>query len=401
MPKVRFPISALEVSRICKPGLHAVGGVAGLHLQITPRGGRSWILRVTVGAKRRDIGLGGYPTVTLAAAREKARATREQIAQGIDPVLERQAAKARIVAAQAATLTFNEAARQFMRGKVHELSPRLGDTWQSSLAMYASPVLGQMHVSDITLSHVLAVLEPIWTSKTHTAKKLRGRIESVLAWSIVRGYRRGDNPAIWKGNLDAVLPKPGKIAKTVHHRALPYADMPGFMSRLPKVEGMGARALHFAILTAARSGEVRGATWAEIDIQAKTWSIPAERMKMDRAHHVPLSDAAIALLEAQPAGEAGDFVFRAVRGGMLSDMTLSAVTRRMGVDAVPHGFRSTFRDWAAEQTDYPREVAEMALAHVVHGVEGAYRRGDLFGKRVDLMADWSAYLTTGEARGHE
>ena len=393
MPKVRNPVSALEVSRFDRPGMHAVGGVAGLHLQITSQGGRSWVLRVTVGAKRRDLGLGGYPSVTLAQAREKARATREQIAKGIDPVLEKQATKARLVAAQAATLTFDEAVKQFMRAKVGELSARIGGAWKSSLAMYASPVLGKMHVSDITLSHILAVLEPLWTTKTHTAKKLRGRIEAVLAWAIVRGYRSGDNPAIWKGNLDAVLPKPGKVAKTTHHRALPYAEMPDFITKLAKVEGMGARALHFAILTAARSGEVRGATWAEIDLDAKTWSIPADRMKMDRIHHVPLSDVAIALLKTQPAGEATNYVFPAVRGGMLSDMTLSAVTRRMGVDAVPHGFRSTFRDWAAEQTDYQREVAEMALAHVVPGVEGAYRRGDLFNKRVDLMADWAAYLT--------
>lgn len=313
MPKVRNPVSALEVSRIDRAGMHAVGGVAGLHLQVTPSGSRSWVLRVTVGAKRRDIGLGGYPSVTLAQARDKARSTREQIEQGIDPVLERQAAKARLVAAQAAALTFDEAVKQFMRGKVHELSRRIGDTWKSSLAMYASPVLGRMYVSDISLSHILAVLEPIWTTKTHTAKKLRGRIEAVLAWATVHGYRHGGNPATWKGNLDAVLPKPGKVTPITHHRALKYAAMPDFMAELAKVEGMGARALELVILTAARSGEVRGATWAEIDLKAKTWSIPAERMKMDRVHHVPLSGAAMKLLKAQPAGEATDYVFPAVR----------------------------------------------------------------------------------------
>ena len=279
-----------------------------------------------------------------------------------------------------------------MRGKVHELDAKQFGNWQSTLGTYASPVIGRMHVADIALSHIISVLEPIWTTKTETAKRLRGRIEAVLAWAIVRGYRNGDNPARWKGNLDAVLPKPGRIAKTKHLRALPYADMPDFMLALSAVDGMGASALHFAILTAARSGEVRGATWGEIDFKAKTWTVPPDRMKGGRVHHIPLSKAAIAMLKSLPEGDSGDFVFPAPRGGMLSDMTLSAVTRRMNVDAVPHGFRSTFRDWAAEQTDYPREVAEMALAHVVRGVEGAYRRGDLYDKRVALMADWATFL---------
>lgn len=402
MPKAAIELSALAVKHIKTPGLHAVGGVAGLQLQVTKSGARSWVLRVRVGVKRRDIGLGGYPTVSLASAREKARRVREQIEQGIDPVLERQTARAQLVAAQTGAITFDDAVSQFMRGKSHELSAKQVSNWQSTIDTYASPIIGGMHVADIALAHVIEVLEPIWTTKTETAKRLRGRIESVLAWAIVRGYRNGDNPARWKGNLDAVLPKPGRIAKTTHLRALPYSEMPGFMRALASVDGTGAAALQFAILTAARSGEVRGATWQEIDFDAKTWTIPADRMKAGKLHHVPLSDAALALLKSLPDGRPDQYIFPAKRGGMLSDMTLSAVTRRMGVDAVPHGFRSTFRDWAAEQTDYPRDVAEMALAHVVRGVEGAYRRGDLFDKRVALMADWAAFITspkvTKEAR---
>jgi len=392
MPKVGVELSAKAVQNLSIPGRHAVGGVAGLRLQITKAGARSWILRVNVGKKRRDIGLGGYPSVTLAQARKKARDMREKIEQGIDPVLEKQTAKAQIIAEQNSIVTFDDAVREVIRTKSDELDKKQLNNWKSTLETYASPVLGPMRVEDIELSHILKVLEPIWTTKTETAKRLRGRIESVLAWAIVRKKRKGDNPARWKKNLDVVLAKPSKIAKTTHLRALPYSEMPGFMVELKKLEGSGAQALHFAILTAARSGEVRGATWQEIDLDAKTWTIPGDRMKTGKIHHVPLSDAAIDLLRSLPSGKPGDFVFPAKRGGMLSDMTISAVTRRMGVDAVPHGFRSTFRDWAAEKTDYPREAAEMALAHVVRGVEGAYRRGDLYEKRTKLMADWATYV---------
>lgn len=396
MPKMASEKTATWVKNQKRPGLHAVGGVPGLHLQVTSTGARSWVLRARVGAKRRDIGLGGYPAVSLSLAREKARDAREQIRQGIDPVLERQAARARLIASQASAMTFDQAAQQFMKGKAKELAPKQAAFWQSTLDTYASPIIGKMDVSHVELNHLVQILEPIWTEKTETAKRLRGRIEAVLAWATVRGYRQGDNPARWKNNLDAVLPKPGRIAKTTHLRALPYKEMPDFMRRLRKVDGMGARALHFAILTAARSGEVRGATWEEIDLADKVWTIPGERMKTGREHRVPLSRAAVAFLKRLPAGEPGDLLFPAVRGGPLSDMTVSAVTRRMGVEAVPHGFRSTFRDWSAEQTDCPREVCEMALAHVVRGVEGAYRRGELLDKRRELMRAWAEYLSGAE-----
>ena len=317
--------------------------------------------------------------------------------QGIDPVLERQAAKARLIAAQARAMTFDDAARKFMKGKAKELAPKQAAFWQSTLDTYASPVIGKMDVSHIELNHVVQVLDPHWATKTETMKRLRGRIEAVLAWATVRGYRSGDNPARWKNNLDAVLPKPGRIAKTTHLRALPYNDVPDFVSALRMEHGIGPAALYFAILTAARSGEVRGATWGEIDFSENVWTIPAERMKAGREHRVPLSAPAVALLKDQSPGESEDLIFPAPRGGLLSDMTLSAVTRRMGVDAVPHGFRSSFRDWAAEQTDYPREVCEMALAHVVRGVEGAYRRGELLEKRRGLMDAWARHVTKTKA----
>lgn len=401
-PKKAKELTALEVKRLTKPGLHAVGGVAGLYLQVTHSGARSWILRATVGKRRRDIGLGGYPDVPLAQAREKAREARELIKQGIDPVEQRKAARTALIAAQASRITFDQAAARFLSSKRHEFkNAKHAAQWESTLKTYASPIIGRLPVSEVELPHIVEILEPIWTTKTETASRLRGRIEAVLAWATVAGYRSGDNPARWKGHLDAVLPKPSKVAKVKNHRALPIDDMGAFMVALRKREGMAAKALEFLILTAARSGEVRGATWDEIDLKAKVWTIPAERMKAGKEHRVPLSDPAVALLEALPRLAGSPYVFPSARGGMLSDMALSALMKRMAVDAVPHGFRSTFRDWCAERTNYPREVAEMALAHTISDkVEAAYRRGDLFEKRRRLMADWARFCdTTQKASG--
>ena len=229
---------------------------------------------------------------------------------------------------------------------------------------------------------------------------MRGRIESVLDWATARGLRDGENPARWRGHLDQLLLKPSKVTSVEHHPALPVGDVGAFMARLRDADGMGARALEFVILTAARSGEVRGATWAEIDLDAKVWTVPATRMKGGKEHRVPLSEAALALLQALPKMAGTELVFPAPRGGALSDMTLTAVLRRMQVPAVPHGFRSTFRDWAAERTNYPRDVAEMALAHAIGDkVEAAYRRGDLFQNRTLMMADWAAFLVRAETKG--
>lgn len=394
MPKRKPELSALKVKRLAKgPGFHSVGGVAGLALSVQPTGAASWILRVQVGDRRRDLGLGSYPTVTLEQARQKARAARELIEQGIDPTAQRQAARDALRAAEGKRLTFRKAAERFIeRKRVEFRSEKHAAQWGNTLEAYAHPVIGSLPVDQIELAHIKRILDPIWSKKTETAKRLRGRIESVLAYATASGFRSGDNPARWRGNLDAVMAKPGKLAKVKHHRALPVADLPEFMAALRDAEGMGARALEFAILTAARSGEVRGATWAEIDLAEKTWTIPAGRMKAEKAHRVPLSPAAVTLLKALPRIVGSDYVFPSPRGKALSDMTLSAVTRRMGVDAVPHGFRSTFRDWCSENTNYPREVAEQALAHTIsNAVEAAYRRGDLFEKRRRLMAEWAKY----------
>jgi len=400
MPRKARELTAVEVRRLPE-GLHAVGGVDGLLMRVKPTGARSWVLRVVVGAKRRDIGLGGFPDVPLLAARDRAREAREQIRAGTDPVATRKAARAALVAAQATGVTFAKAARECHGARSKEFrNAKHAAQWLTTVETYANPVIGNLPIDQVELSHVVTILEPIWQTKTETASRLRQRMEAVLAWATVRGYRIGENPARWKGHLDAVLPKPGKVTKVEHHRALPVRAMHDFMTALRKREGVAAKCLEFVILTAVRSGEARGATWAEFDLEARVWTVPASRMKAKKDHRVPLSDDAVALLEALPRMEGSPYVFTASRGGKLSDMALTAVLRRMEVDAVPHGFRSTFRDWCAEFTNYPHEVAEMALAHTISSaVERAYRRGDLFDKRRQLMADWSAFLKLPAAAG--
>lgn len=402
----RKELGAAQVAAIWRRGTNHVGGVRGLILNVTMYGSRSWVLRYQVAGKRRDLGLGSYPSVTLAEAREAARTARAKLAQGIEPIEDARRARARLVLEVHTGMTFGEAAKRFITS--HEKgwkNAKHAQQWQRSLDMYATPVLGKVSVRDISLAMVLKVLEPIWVNKTETATRLRGRIESIIDWAIARGYRTDSNPARWKGLLDKLLPAPGKVAKTTHFQALPYAQLPTFMEQLMAQEGMGAKALQFVILTAARSGEVRGATWEEVDLAERMWTIPAERMKASKAHRVPLSDAALALLQEMKAlalaagrttGKAYVFPSPNSRdpelGSPLSDMTLTAVLRRLKLGAVPHGFRSTFRDWCAEQTDYPNEVAEMALAHSVgNKVEAAYRRGDLLAKRQQLMQDWADY----------
>lgn len=393
MPRKAEELGPLAVSRLRTPGLHFVGGVAGLGLQVLPGGGRTWILRATIGDRRREMGLGGFPDVTLAMAREAAREARDLIRKGIDPIETARAARSALKASDAKVVTFRAAADGYMAA--HETSWRNlkhRAQWAATLETYAHPVIGDLAVGDIELPHVLKILEPIWTTKTETATRLRGRLEMVLDWATARDYRTGLNPARWRGHLDKLLAKPSKIARVVHHKAVAIDDMPAFMARLKAADGLGARALEFAILTAARSGEVRGCNWGEIDLEAGVWTVAAERMKAGREHRVPLSEAAMALLRRPAHATDADFVFPAARGGSLSDMTLSAVLRRMEVDAVPHGFRSTFRDWAAKRTSHPSEAAELALAHTVgNKVEAAYRRGDMFNKRRQLMEDWAAF----------
>ena len=394
MPKKAKELSALAVSRLTVAGNHAVGGVTGLYLYINDANARSWVLRIMVGDKRRHIGLGGYPDVTLAQARDKARVARDEVSRGIDPVVQRRTLASQLRAQQAADKTFKQAAQAYIEAHGDTWkNPKHRAQWVSTLSTYAYPHVGQLAVRDIGQGHVLSILEPIWKTKNETASRLRGRIESVLDWATARGLRNGENPARWKGHLDKLLPAPSKVQKVEHHRALPIDQLPAFMQALRQREGLAARALEFTILTAARSGEVRGAIWEEIDVKTKVWIIPAERMKAGREHRVPLSDAALHLLKALPRLADSPLVFPAPRGGQLSDMTLNAVMRRMQVDAVPHGFRSTFRDWVAERTNHPRELAEQALAHTLESkVEAAYRRGDALDKRRGMMQEWAEFV---------
>lgn len=413
MPRVAKELTAAEVRRIDRPGFHAVGGVPGLLLQVTAGGGRSWVLRVLVGNRRRGFGLGSFPYVSLAEARNKSRALRDKLAQGIDPVAERKAARAAHIAAQAKRLTFREAAEQFHKDKAAEFrSLKHKNDWLSSLKRYAFPLFGDVPVADVELAHVLKALEPVWETRTETATRVRQRLESVLAWATVRGYRQGDNPARWRGNLDAVLAKPAKVKSKRHFPALPWQRVPEFMADLRTREGMGARALEFAILTAARSGEVRGATWDEIDLAAKVWTIPASRMKAGKTHRIPLPAGAVALLESLPRMEGQPLVFPAPRGGKISDVTILATVKRMHVSklkaedkegagytdptdgrvVVPHGFRSAFKDWARSRSTFPDEVSELALAHVnSNATRAAYARDELMPQRTRLMTVWVDY----------
>lgn len=401
MPKKVPEMSAADVRRLKAPGFHAVGGVSGLALQITGDAGRSWILRTTVGSKRRHIGLGGYPDVTLSQAREEARSVKARIREGIDPIEERRAARRTIRAEQAKRLTFAEAARRKHAAIEDEFrNEKHRKDWLSSLERHAFPVIGAMDVSEIELAHILAVLQPIWKDKTETATRVRQRMEAVFAWAIVSRLREDKNPAEWKANLDQVLPAPAKIAKKGHQRALAWHDVPRFMEALRQRKGTAARALEFAILTAARSGEVRHATWDEFDLDARVWTVPADRIKAGKAHRVPLSDDAVAVLNALPRFEGNDLVFVAPRGGPLSDMSLSAVTKRMNVDATPHGFRSSFKDWARNRSNAADEVSELALAHVnSDATRAAYARDELLAQRARMMKQWAAFCDEPEARG--
>ncbi|UZT80738.1 integrase arm-type DNA-binding domain-containing protein [Ectopseudomonas chengduensis] len=414
MPKKAKELSALAVSKLKTEGRYAVGGADGLHLRIAGAS-RAWVLRLAVGTRtdakgntvvhRRDIGLGSYPEVSLAEAREKARELRKQVRDGIDPIEERKVTKVRAALEAAKSKTFEECANAYIEAnRAGWKNEKHVQQWQNTLATYAFPKIGQLPVAAIDTGLVLNVLQQetgedkaqLWHAKTETASRLRGRLESILDWAAFRGYREGENPARWKGHLEHELPARSKVQKVEHHAALPYAELGAFMVELRKREGLSARALEFAILTAARSGEVRGATWAEIDLPGRIWTVPAERMKAGKEHRVPLSDEAVKLLEALPRIVGNPYVFPAPRGGQLSDMALTAVLRRMERGGLTqHGFRSTFRDWAGETTAYPREVCEHALAHkLADGVEAAYQRGDLLAKRARLMADWARYCGT-------
>lgn len=423
MPKLAKEMSPLAVKRAKHPGTHernitvAVGGVSGLLLQITPSGAKSWLLRTVVGGKRRSFGLGSYPEVGLADAREGARRAKALIREGVDPVEERKAARAALEAQQRRAITFNEALDRYFAEKAHEFrSEKHRKQWRAGVERMVGDELGDMIVSEITTQDVLRALRPHWLATTDSARRVRGRIENVLAWATVAGHRTGENPARWRGNLDQLLPKPSRVAKRGNWPALSQADAPSWFRELKSRDGMAARALEYLAMTAARSGEVRGATWAEVDLEAGLWTVPAERMKMERDHRVPLPEAAVALLRDLPRFAGSDLIFPGPRGGPMSDMTISAVMRRMheaetkagrpgwldpraGKPAVPHGLRSLFKDWAAER-GFPNEISEIALAHKVGSeVERAYRRSDLVERRRQMMEAWSRFLR-GEDQGN-
>lgn len=427
MPKIAKELSAIEVKRIEKLGLNAVGGVAGLHLQVyelaesadealpNKRIAKSWILRVQIGKHRRDVGLGAYPEVSLAMARQRAIETKEMIVKGIDPVEEKRMLKAQLLANQALIMTFDEAAELVHIKKSNEFSnAKYAAQWISQIKMYASPFIGKMQIKDIELTHVLQVLEPIWLTKNQTAKKVRGNLEAIFAWASIKGYRKGENPARWQGYLDAVLEKPHKVHEVENHPALPFNEMGSFIKALRNQKGDAAKMLEFAILTGGRTGEVVGAKWTEFNLSEKLWLVPKERMgKTGREHRVALSKDAIKLLKSMPVHPDTELVFPTPRNHksamsnnamrkLVQDMHKSGLEagRKGWIDpkirdriVVPHGFRSSFSDWTSEKTDHSFEVREMALSHTVsNATEAAYRRGDLFEKRVELVQDWADFI---------
>lgn len=393
MARLVDKLTPLGVSKATKPGYYGDGG--GLWLQVSPSGSKSWIFRFTLSKKQREMGLGPVHTVSLAEARAKAKECRLILLEGKDPLETRKASMLAEVLERAKMMTFDQCAAAYIAAhRSGWKNSKHASQWENTLETYASPIIGKMPVALVDTALVVKVLSPIWQTKTETATRLRGRIESILDWATVSKYRQGDNPARWRGHLDNLLADPSRSKRTSHHPALPWQEVGAFMAALRKQEGIAAKAVELAILTACRSGEIRLATWAEFDLAAALWVIPAERMKAGREHRVPLSNAALALLESMP--RMGDLVFPGAKPGKpLSDMSLTAVLRRMKRgDITVHGFRSSFRDWCAESVanSFPREVCEHALAHSLPDkVEAAYRRGDLIEKRTMLMQAWADY----------
>ena len=386
-------LKSTDVRSISDPGLHGDGG--GLYLKVTDAGTRSWVYRFQINGKRRGMGIGSAGAIGLAQARQIAQRCREQVAQGIDPI-DARTAETRAVAK---VPTFEEMAADYIRRQESGWSnAKHSRQWTATLKAYAFPVIGKLPVNQIDTRHVLDILEPIWATKAETARRVRGRIEVILDSAKVLGHRDHQNPAAWRGHLAMILPPKNKVAPVKHHAALPYEEAPEFFAALGERGGFAVLGFQFLILTAVRTGEVLGATWGELEDDR--WVIPEERMKARRPHAVPLSEAALAVLEQARGASVNDFVFSGTRGP-LSNMAFLAILKRMKrADITPHGFRSTFRDWAAETTAYPSDVVEMALAHTVaNKVEAAYRRGDLFEKRRSLMADWATHLASVSASG--
>jgi integrase len=386
-------LSAVKVDKERRPGLYADG--LGLYLQITPAGTKSWIYRYRVGSKLRDMGLGSIHAVSLAQARDQAAICRHQRANGIDPIDFRRAGRSKARAETLRAITFEKCADAYIDSHVASWkNKKHAAQWKSTLKTYAFPEFGSLPVALVDTTLVLKALEPIWKAKPETASRVRGRIESVLDWARVREFRDGENPARWRGHLDKLLPHRSDVSAVKHHAALNYDALPSFMKALRDEAGISARALEFCILTCTRSGETLGVLWHEVDIAGRLWRIPPERMKGRREHRVPLSSRALDILAEMKEVRTGRYVFPGKKADKpLSGMAMLMLLRRMGrEDLTAHGFRSTFRDWAAEQSSAPNEVAEMALAHAVSNkVEAAYRRGDLFDRRRALAEEWAAY----------
>ena len=384
-----------------RAGAGYLGDGSGLYLQTTAAGAKSWIFRYQLNKRPREMGLGSFSTFSLAEARERARRQRQLLADGLDPIETRKEGRIAAILEQAKALTFDECAQRYIEShRSGWRNEKHAEQWASTLRTYASPMFGALPVQSVDTAMVMRALGDLWKTKTETASRVRGRVEVVLDWAKVRGYRDGENPARWRGHLDKLLPKRSKVKKVQHHPALPYAELPAFVHALQAQEGVAARALELLILTAARSGEVIGAKWQEFDLDGATWTVPAERMKAGRPHEVPLPLRALEILRVQREYSDREYVFpgRQPRAP-LSNMAMLALLKRMErTDLTAHGFRSTFRDWVADRTNYSGEVAEMALAHVVSNrVEAAYRRGTMKEKRRQLLADWAAFCASAQA----
>jgi len=394
-------LSALKVARAKQPGMYADGG--GLYLRVAEGGSKQWVFRYAVGTRDRDMGLGPVHTLTLPEAREKAREARLLRLEGIDPIEAKRARMAALKAADARAMTFKQCAEGFIRdNEASWTSARHRQEWVGSLVRLVYPTLGSLPVAAIDTPLVLKVLKPIWEKTPETASRVRGRIENVLGWATVHHYRAGDNPARWGGLLEHALPARSKIAKVEHHAALPYAEIGAFVAELRQDSGVAAACLQFITLTAARLDEARSATWDEIDLPNRIWIVPARRMKADKEHRVPLSAGAVVILKQMQEIRQSDYVFPGrLEGRPIGDNTIWRLAKEAaGSDITIHGLRSSFRDWAAERTSFPREVAEMALAHAIpNAVEAAYRRGDLFEKRRRLMDAWAEFCAKPSHRG--
>ena len=399
--KLSNALTPLSVKN-AKAGRHADG--AGLHLLVKKSGARSWVYRFMLRGNSRDVGLGaaGPGGVSLADARDLSTALRLQVKVGIDPLYERHRvateALATAQAARIAGITFKAVAEAYIAtNEANWRNAKHRQQWQNTLATYVYPVMGELPVAEIGIAHVLKILEPIWQAKPETASRVRGRIETILDAAKAREYREGENPARWRGHISQILSARSRLTRG-HHKATPYDTVPAFMAQLREREAMAALALEFVILTASRTNEALGATWAEVDLDKSIWTIPADRMKAGREHRVPLPPRATEILKSVAPLEKAT-LFPTDTGGKLSTMAMAMLLRRMKKDCTVHGFRSAFRDWAAECTGYTHEVCEMALAHTIgNKAEAAYRRGDMFEKRRRLMGDWATYCdTVGEA----